>query len=239
MAWISLSIAFAFLFLPALGWSLLPQNIDFSIFGLNFSSWRIFMLIACLPNLLAALAFLKFPESPKFMFYSGRPEEALQVLKEMYSMNTKKPQDTFPVVSLEKKIFDVEDTSTNRAMVFRNFLKQVTALFLPPYLKFSLAASVLQAGAFAVSSGIFLWYPDIINQLAAANGENDTVCELVSSVRKSTNNLRDLCDDTIIDNQVFIQNIVIGLTYLIGYLMWASIVRWIGNRNVFGEYLKC
>lgn len=62
------------------------------------------MLCSC-PSLLVALALLPFPESPKFLFEQGKNHEALEVLKRIYSSNTKRKSDDFPVRKIRRLLF--------------------------------------------------------------------------------------------------------------------------------------
>ncbi|EEZ97916.1 synaptic vesicle glycoprotein 2A-like [Tribolium castaneum] len=234
MAWMSLFIALALITLPGLGWSLLPQHLHLSIFGLTLNSWRLFMLLISIPNLLAAIAFIKLPESPKFLYHNGQLEEAIQVLRQIYTINTGKPGDTFPVESLDDKVLLQVDPNKNKNILM-DFWGQIAPLFVPPHLKYSLASGVMQGGVFAVSSGVLLWYPDIINQLSHSANSNVsvTVCQALSSVEESAEEAIRCVEDNIND-QVFIQNIIIGVAYLVFYVVWGFVVNFLGNRNFFG-----
>lgn len=63
----------------------------------DFYSWNVFLLISAVPSLLAALVMKFMPESPKFLMTVGKNEKALKVLRKVYSINTGKPPNTFPV----------------------------------------------------------------------------------------------------------------------------------------------
>ncbi|KAJ3664454.1 hypothetical protein Zmor_000017 [Zophobas morio] len=234
MAWMSLFIALALITLPGLGWALLPQHIHFQLFGLPVTSWRIYMFLISIPNLVAAIAFLKLPESPKFLYHSGQIEEAFDVLKRIYTINTGKPESTFPIESLQEKVIYQVDTSKKKN-ILKDFWGQIAPLFVPPHLKYSLAAGVMQGGVFAVSSGLLLWYPDIINQLSHSASANSsaTVCQALSNVHSDNETLVACVEDNIND-QVFIQNIIIGVAYLVSYVVWGFVVNFLGNRNFFG-----
>lgn len=75
--------------LPGLAWSVLPMDWSLPLYGdgLGFRSWRLFILVGAAPALLAGLALLWFPESPKFLLAVGRREEALQVLARVHAIN--------------------------------------------------------------------------------------------------------------------------------------------------------
>lgn len=234
----SLFIALALITLPGLGWSLLPQHIHLSFVGLHLNSWRLFMLLISIPNLIAAIAFIKLPESPKFLYHNGQIEEALQVLKQIYTINTGKPSDTFPVESLNDKVL-LQVDANKKKNILRDFWGQIAPLFVPPHLKYSLASGLMQGGVFAVSSGVLLWYPDIINQLSHSANSNVsvTVCQALETVEEFTDGGAVGCLDDNINDQVFIQNIIIGVAYLVSYVVWGFVVNFFGNRNFFGNYI--
>lgn len=194
------------------------------------------MFLISIPNLVAAIAFLKLPESPKFLYHSGQIEEAFDVLKRIYTINTGKPESTFPIESLQEKVIYQVDTSKKKN-ILKDFWGQIAPLFVPPHLKYSLAAGVMQGGVFAVSSGLLLWYPDIINQLSHSASANSsaTVCQALSNVHSDNETLVACVEDNIND-QVFIQNIIIGVAYLVSYVVWGFVVNFLGNRNFFGNF---
>lgn len=64
---------------------------------MKISSWRVFLAICSLPEFLASIAFFVFPESPRFLILKGRHDEALEIFKKIYSFNTGKDPNTYPV----------------------------------------------------------------------------------------------------------------------------------------------
>ncbi|RZC33863.1 Sugar tr and/or MFS 1 domain containing protein [Asbolus verrucosus] len=233
MAWISLFIALALISLPGLGWALLPQKIHLDFLGLSLNSWRLYMLIISIPNLIAALAFVRLPESPKYLYHNGNIQDSLRVLQKIYSINTGKSEESFPVETLhEKVLFEVDNVKKKN--ILKDFWKQIAPLFMPPHLKYTLASGIMQGGAFAVSSGVLLWYPDIINQLSnSAKGNiSETVCQALSSSKLENDEFVQCSEE--IDDEVFIQNLIIGAAYLVCYMAWGFVVNFIGNRNFFG-----
>jgi len=72
---------------------------------LYYTSWRLFLLVSAVPSIIAGLAFTFFPESPKFLMSKGRTNEAIASFQRIYSINSRKPPETFPVC--EKDISDI------------------------------------------------------------------------------------------------------------------------------------
>lgn len=59
--------------------------------------WQLFLLLCSLPSLISGFAFLLLPESPKFLMAAGRNTEAMLVFKKIYSGNTGKSSEYYPV----------------------------------------------------------------------------------------------------------------------------------------------
>ncbi|ALC46518.1 CG31272, partial [Drosophila busckii] len=86
------------LLLPLLAWGILPRHWDYVLFGgLNVHSWQFFLLVCAVPSLITGLLLAVMPESPRFLMGQGRNEEALEVLKRIYHVNTGKPKESYPV----------------------------------------------------------------------------------------------------------------------------------------------
>lgn len=77
-----------------------------------------------IPILIGALALSFFPESPKFLMSQGRNDEALEVLKTMYSLNKGEPRDNYPVrMTTDSGFFLVEKESLQKNFFFGSFLR--------------------------------------------------------------------------------------------------------------------
>lgn len=60
-------------------------------------SWNVYLFVCAFPSLIGGIAFIFMPESPKFLMSVGRNEEALRVFQLVYSLNTGKMKETYPV----------------------------------------------------------------------------------------------------------------------------------------------
>lgn len=190
------------------------------------------MLINSAPALLAALLLLKLPESPKYLYQCGEFDETLRIMKSIYSRNLGKSEDTFPVLSLDEKI--ILESNKARSSIFEGLTQQIVPLFQPPLLNYTFVVCFLQAGAFAVSAGIYVWYPDIIKQISNSGKTGITVCEALSANgNPEDGNIE--CNNTVNDS-VFILNIIIGVAYLLGYAMWGIVVRLLGTKYFFSKW---
>lgn len=99
-----------------------------------------------LPSFLVAALLFLLPESPKFLISTGRHEDALEVFKGIYMMNTGRSKEEYPVKQLlvdesmickpEKQIETKEPKSKMRQM-FSDIVEHSKQLFVPPILKFT------------------------------------------------------------------------------------------------------
>lgn len=128
-------------------WFIFPE-IGGEVNGFVYNSWRIFLLVMSLPSFIVAALLFLLPESPKFLISSGRHEEAIEVLRGIYLMNTGKPKEEYPVKQLlieepsnykpltQKQIEAKEAKSKTRRML-SDIVEHSKELFVPPILKFT------------------------------------------------------------------------------------------------------
>lgn len=93
--------------IAGIAWLIIPQKWTINIGSgpMEINSWRVFLAICSLPEFLACVALFAFPESPRFLLLKGRREEALEVFKKIYSVNTGKEADTYPVSDTKIRFF--------------------------------------------------------------------------------------------------------------------------------------
>lgn len=82
-----------FLYLTALSSYILPMDWQFDLGLIEMKPWRLFLAAVSLLNLWNFVAFCFLPESPKFLLAKDRKEEALQILRQMYAVNTGNSRD--------------------------------------------------------------------------------------------------------------------------------------------------
>jgi len=80
-----------------LAWLIIPRKMGFTSLSFTYNSWRIFLLICAVPSFVVTGLLLLLPESPKYLLSSGRYEEALEIFRKIYVINTGKPRDTYTV----------------------------------------------------------------------------------------------------------------------------------------------
>lgn len=156
----------------------IPQKLILPIpgFDINFSSWRVFLILCSATNMLTFTVFYFMPESPKFLLFKGKHDEALMVLQTIFRYNTNRKRDDYPV----KKIIIEETTpsiKTSEDGIFSIIWKQTTPLFREPF-RLKTFHMVLVAFLLAgIASGLFMWIPFIFNDLLSYHKPSMTLCQ--------------------------------------------------------------
>lgn len=85
--------------MPAIAWLFINQEwrLALPFLGLTYKPWRLFMVVCGVPGLLCGLSLFKIPESPKFLLSMGQEEKCVEILQGIYSFNTGKSKEEFPV----------------------------------------------------------------------------------------------------------------------------------------------
>lgn len=144
---VGLYFSFATLFLPGLAWAIFPQNWTFNMGSWTIHSWQIFLAVTSAPSLLAGIAVLFFPESPKFLMSKGRNKEALEIFNRIYVIN--RGISSYPIKQLIQGNLTIEGNISNVAgksfwVSFLDDLKKMKILFHKEYLRKSIHANTLQ-----------------------------------------------------------------------------------------------
>jgi MFS transporter, VNT family, synaptic vesicle glycoprotein 2 len=181
-------MAFALTFCPGVGWLILKfqhvATISFviPIIEMNYSIWRIFLLLCSLLSGVVSILLFFLPESPKFLLAQEKHDEALNILKDIYRRN-KNTDSAYPVDKIWLDEFLVKK-QTKRPSFFRQVWIQTSPLFKSPLLSNTLRTSFIMFSLFAASSGFFMWTPDILNKLLDYRDQNYTVCHVIDDVLK-------------------------------------------------------
>lgn len=78
-------------------WIIIPLRIKWEYDGFLYNSWRLYYAIIGLPTVVVALVLMTYPESPKFLLYRGKSEEALEILRDIYASNVGRYRSEYPV----------------------------------------------------------------------------------------------------------------------------------------------
>ncbi|XP_017783612.1 PREDICTED: synaptic vesicle glycoprotein 2B-like [Nicrophorus vespilloides] len=237
VSWITTFVAFGNMVIPGLAWLILPLDFHFNLFILEhgFRPWRLLVICNSLPSLFFAFWLLRLPESPKYLIARGKCQEALEILKTMYAVNTGNPRDEFPVTEIKSE----EDLESNLKIdgVLTTMWKQTAPLFQTPYLLKTLMVCFLQFGTFFSSSGLIMWFPELLNQMTifASNnpGRPIQLCTSVAYSNYITNAtaLADICIDSV-DTTTFVTTLIVAVLFAVMYIVIGIIINIIGGKKL-------
>lgn len=93
-------------FLTVLSIPILPLKFSYYIpfLDIHFNSWRLLDLIFALPCAIGAIGVFSSYESPKFLLSVGRNDEALEVLRGIFEINSGKSGDLYRVSYLGSNV---------------------------------------------------------------------------------------------------------------------------------------
>lgn len=205
------------LFVAGLAWIVIPSGIGF--YGTNFvyNSWRIFLLICAIPSLLVAVFLIFLPESPKFLLTCGKSEEALEIFKKIYQINTGKDKSEYPIkhLILETPISVPTEPKKIKGK-YMNMLSDIwdnsKQLFQSPILRFTLISLTINFTFHIGYYGLMMWFPELFNRFDEYSrehpGQSATVCEVTKFV-VSSGSQQDggQCTDHI-ENAVFLESLI-------------------------------
>ncbi|KAK9738348.1 Major Facilitator Superfamily [Popillia japonica] len=234
VSWIATFVALGNVMLPALSWIILPLDFKLDLhLGYEFKSWRLLVIAIGSPSLLFSIGLYYLPESPKCLLSLGKFDEGLQALKKMYACNTGNDTESFPVSAIiweeERKVDEYKKSG-----ILKSIIQQTVPLFKFPYLTKTFMVCLLQFGTFASSSGLFMWYPEILNNIEQYSSDVG-ICEALGNHNYSSQDEIRLesvtCADSI-DNAVYESSLIIGGTLALLYMVIGSIITIVGGKNL-------
>ncbi|CAL1685405.1 unnamed protein product [Lasius platythorax] len=252
--WLGVFFSLGNISLPCIAWLILPQKWDITFFSqtIEINSWRVFLAICSLPEFLACAALFAFPESPRFLILKGRHDEALNVFRKIYSLNTGKDPDTYPIKFLEDE-YSVKSSGERIQDKLCSSLKQMKPLFLPPNIFKLILISTIQLGATIGSNSLRLWMPQLFAMIESykstlmkndnrVSGLQPSFCYMLiqenlylNSTRYANemiNNGTVACVPAELNSRVFINSIVIAVTGVIGYTLAGTLITVVGKKKL-------
>ncbi|KAI5724660.1 hypothetical protein M8J77_005623 [Diaphorina citri] len=207
------------LFVASLAWIIIPQSIGVRVPGFLFNSWRIFLAICSIPSVIVAFLLFMLPESPKFLLARNKHEEAMQVFRHIYAINSGKDPSFYPVKSLlmeDKPHHIVADpkkcTSSLKTMVME-ILENTRLLFTKPILRFTMISITINLTFHIGYYGLMMWFPELFNRFdefsRSHNGlEEASVCQVTDFVvNTGSHSHAKLCSDKI-ESGVFLESFI-------------------------------
>ncbi|XP_026755209.1 synaptic vesicle glycoprotein 2C-like isoform X1 [Galleria mellonella] len=145
-----------------------------------FRPWRLLMIVLALPSGIGGVAIYFFYESPKFLAYLERNEEALEVLKSIYEINHRYCKEDFKVHSIVLS----EDVAKKQTSLLRRIYEQSAPLFRRPLLFRTMQLFYIVAVVYLTNNTSLVWLSHILNlvRLSLENGAaSGNICSLISN----------------------------------------------------------
>ncbi|KAM7351024.1 uncharacterized protein ACRADG_003997 [Cochliomyia hominivorax] len=235
------------IYVPAISWLVLSSDWSFEISDtFVFKPWRLIILFSLLPGLIGALWLLTFPESPKLLLAHDKPQEAVKALNWLARYNKGiELQDLLKSNNITLKPEELADADLFKrgggCSILTNIWKATVPLFCKPH-GFNVLLAVLSLlGMMFCSNGLQIWFPEIVNRSAGGlqSGNPATVCEILDESYKRDHlnatfeegSLSGMCDDSI-SNKTYIDNIIMGLAFLVGFSIQGTLLNPLGRKNV-------
>uniref|UniRef100_A0A182MMF2 Major facilitator superfamily (MFS) profile domain-containing protein n=1 Tax=Anopheles culicifacies TaxID=139723 RepID=A0A182MMF2_9DIPT len=239
--------------LPLIAWSIINQEWEFTIPVLNviYRPWRLFLVVCSLPSLISALALLRVPESPKYLLSRGREAETVAILHRMYRWNSSRRDPPLVLTGVlqeteaEQTKVRREEAANSKSVVglLKQMWQQTAPLFMGTYLRRTVIICVLQFGIYLTSSGMYMFFPDILNRIAEQQSkgvERITTCNAVYATRidirelvKPTNGTArpDLCHQKL-DISAYEHSFVLEAIYAIGFAVIGLVINAVGRLPI-------
>ncbi|PSN51511.1 hypothetical protein C0J52_00715 [Blattella germanica] len=238
------------LYQQGMGWAVVPRvwALEVPGLGINFGSWRAYLLACSLPSFLAAILLaVCLPESPKYLFSVGKDKEALDVLRHVFSKNTGRSPEEYPVLCVMLDAQEQEAAQRKKPksvlQVLRSMWAQTKPLFQAPHALLTGLAFVMQFSFYASFNGLAMWLPDLFNRyihfmLEHPGGSGLTLCQVVDALKSnatSTNATTEGSCSSEVDPDVFRDSLAIGLVCITTYSVAGYIVNFVDKKRLMGK----
>ncbi|XP_073952770.1 synaptic vesicle glycoprotein 2C-like isoform X2 [Choristoneura fumiferana] len=219
--------------LPLLAWAFLTQDWRFPIAGkFVIKAWNLFLLATALMPVLTGLAFLCLPESPKFLMSRGRNDEAMEVFRKIYRLNTGKTKEDFPI----KCLVEEKNQQQGRGVAaLRGGWAQLSPLFRVPHITWLILICTIHVGSMFGSNTLRLWYPQL-----AAMINSDSSKSLCSAIAPSNITVvTEACQPIQTDMMTYMQSVIVGAGSALTYGIGGALVNRCGKKLVSGVCGVC
>ncbi|XP_059223998.1 uncharacterized protein LOC106093137 [Stomoxys calcitrans] len=244
--------ATASILLPLLALLILPNEWNFTIWNMKFTSWKVYLAVCGTPCIVGGLLLTLFPETPRFLMTKGRNYEALEVFKTMYYINTRQPRDTFPIKELindancqlnntkpsndlqtaESKVnhkFDIESQSPQSSPLRDIFSKQ--------YFWLTIRIFLLNFCILLGQNTMRLWLPQLfasLNEYEQTSTEKTSMCTILEYSVNKTDSLINFNEECIvvITPATYSNNIVVAAIIIIGFLVAGTLINILGDKTM-------
>ncbi|XP_066138216.1 solute carrier family 22 member 15-like isoform X2 [Euwallacea fornicatus] len=226
--------------MPLVSSVILPLNFDYSLGFMNFRPWNLLMLISTVNPLISFIVFYFLPETPKFLMSIGKNEEALDVLRYVYKLNTRDLKENYPITSLIEEV-NLEEAAANKKSWKEYFYmgwQQVTPLFSKQY-RFKVLLVCLIHGLFLMGiNSLRLYLPQIFQAShdyeVTHNGETPDLCNILEVTENfSRSNDEDTCSVNLENSfNVYLNSTLVSLVTILGYAMAGTLINLFGSKRL-------
>ncbi|XP_013107184.2 synaptic vesicle glycoprotein 2A [Stomoxys calcitrans] len=237
--------------MPAIAWLFINQEwrLALPFLGLTYKPWRLFMVVCGVPGLLCGLSLFKIPESPKFLLSQGQEEKCLDILKNIYHINTGKPKEEFPIshvtedldTSNRPRTHETNANSNALVVLLRSMWTQTQPLFNREYARTTILICTIQFFIFCTSNGMYMWFPSILNSVAEFMSEypnNSTfICDVVYAKQKATlaieldESIEQVCTEKL-EISTYQHSLILEVLYAVGFALIGGIINSVGKRLI-------
>ncbi|XP_077255282.1 uncharacterized protein LOC143893605 [Temnothorax americanus] len=256
---VGFSVSFGCIMNAGLAWLVVPQSWSITLWDSAFvyNSWRLYLSLCGVPTLIGVIGLSFFPESPKFLMTQNRNEDALEVFKGIYSINTGLPKDNYPI----RALVDVNLNSTTAKQSkcqngvkasLKSGIQQMKPIFLTPYVSRVLLFVTIQFCGMLSVNTFRLWQPQLfatINHFYSLNTNitNPTFCEILdfSTSINANNALEETssCENIVVSDSMYIDTIIVSASASICILSASIFVNYMKHRYLllisYGCSLLC
>lgn len=144
--------------LPLMAFGIVNQEWQFYIPLLDvvYKPWRLFLVVCSLPALIAGIALMSMPESPKFVLGQGKPEKAIQIIHQVNRWNNGEELDIDELIEETESIENrqrILKAKENRFPLLTNIWNQTIPLMRPPYLGPTIMICIMQFWIYYTANG--------------------------------------------------------------------------------------
>ncbi|XP_058839965.1 synaptic vesicle glycoprotein 2B-like [Topomyia yanbarensis] len=236
------------LLLPAIAYVVINREWALVVPVLNivYRPWRLFLVVCSLPCLVSGLALLWLPESPKFMLHQGDMKAAIDTIQWMHRVNCGKTVSPLFIDLIladeEDKQFEERRAVLSSSKGFSAMMKlvwdQTAPLFRKPYLNITAIVCFLQFGTYFTSHGLYMFFPEILNQLVeshAAGVDRTTVCNVVYTQNRLINSEvvgDQSCTPQMLNATTYGLSFILEVIYALGFAVIGVLINVVGKLSI-------
>ncbi|KAH8341937.1 hypothetical protein KR059_005206 [Drosophila kikkawai] len=233
------------IYVPATAWLVLSSDWAITLGDFVFRPWRLMLLVSLLPGLIGGLVLLYYPESPKLLLSQDKTQEAKEAVAWISKFNRGKSIEQ--VLDCDEFTLKSEDPAGENLLsdsqgcgIVSKIVRATIPLFHKPHGFNVILCNLALFGMFFIyilkissSNGMQLWFPEIVNRSSGAENNSSTVCEILSVPVEAPQNVTETLDCTDpISSKTYIDNLIVGFAFLIGFSIQGTLLNPLGRKNV-------